>query len=153
MTEYTYTRQVYKNVPFKYVVRKKGYYDIAGFALQNEVPIIVNSTYHSYSGLTLSSEQISGSLMTVSIAGGELPDKNYCETTLGCLATAGQIYTVETSGGTETAIGLLPSGVVDDGSAKTWNLFYNDGVFLLDTDATKSGYSWCGTINISSHSV
>lgn len=52
-----------------------------------------------------------------------------------------------------TAIGLLPSGVTDDGSAKTWNLFYNNGVFLLDTAATMSGYSWCGTISIPAHTV
>lgn len=153
MTEYTYTKQVYKNVPFKYVVRKKGYYDIWGFATQSELPIILSSTYHSYSGLTLSSEQITGSLMTVNITAGELPDRNYCETTLGCLAPAGQTYTVETSGGTATAIGLLPPGVTDDGSAQTWDLFYNDGVFLIDKTSSMNGYSWCGTISIPAHNV
>ena len=111
MTDYTYTKQVYSNVPFKYVVRRKGYYDNFGFS--TDATLIWIRNYYSYSGLTLSSEQISGSLMTVSITGGELPDKSYCANTLGCLATAGQTYTVETSGGTATAIGLLPSGVVE----------------------------------------
>lgn len=155
MTDYTYTKKVYLNVPFKMVVRKKGYYNIEQFYCQDGSigALISAGKYLGYSGLTLSSEQITGSLMTVNITAGELPDRNYCNTTLGCLAPAGQTYTVETSGGTATAIGLLPSGVTDDGSAQTWNLFYNDGIFLIDKTSSMSGYSWCGTINIPAHTI
>ena len=153
MPSYAYTQniQVYDGVPFSFVMRKAGYYDIR----QTKVGTIgmFGADFQSYSGLTLASEQITGSLMTVSISGGTLPDETDTGNVLGCLATAGQSYEVETSGGTATAIGLLPSGVVDDGTAKTWNLFYDSGVFLLDTVATKQGYSWCGTINIPAHTV
>ena len=56
---------------------------------------------------------------------------------------------------TAYAVGLLPSGVVDDGTEKTWNLFYNYSTetFLLDTTATMSGYVWVGNITIPAHTV
>ena len=148
---YTQTIQVYDGIPFSFVMRKAGYYDIR----QTKVGTLgmYGQNFQSYSGLSLSSEQITGSLMTVAITGGTLPDGTATGNVLGCLATAGQSYSVETSGGTATAVGLLPSGVTDDGTEKTWNLFYNNGVFLLDTVATMNGYSWCGTISIPAHTV
>lgn len=51
------------------------------------------------------------------------------------------------------AKGLLPTGVTDDGSAQTWNLFYNDGEFVADIIDIKSGYSWCGSITVPAHSI
>lgn len=52
-----------------------------------------------------------------------------------------------------TATGLLASGVTDDGTAKTYNLFYNGTQYLLDTAATKTGYTWVGDISVPAHSV
>lgn len=46
--------------------------------------------------------------------------------------------------------GLLAT--TDDGSAQTWNLFYNNG-FVLDTASSKSGYSWCGSVSVPAHTV
>lgn len=342
MTGYTYIKKVYKDVPFKYVLRKKGYYNKEGIVV-SQSGVIIPSGFSSYSGLTLSSEQIGSSPMTIKIDSGELPVRySYCSDTLGCLKAAGQSYSVtqyaynnftvvgtpsvntdtgEVSGfsssdylmlptafspssntwecilkiktgssvsseqeffhsckgtgnsgrygvavcissskfgyfvssngsswvfdltGTYTvladttywvkfgwdgttyyleystdgenytrdisytssssvysslvytyfgvystssmqnsfggqidlsgssikvnnsswwnplgttsvsAIGLLPSGVTDDGTAKTWNLFYNDGVFLMSTASQMSGYSWCGSIAVPAHSI
>jgi hypothetical protein len=52
-----------------------------------------------------------------------------------------------------SAIGLLPSGVTDDGSAQTWNLFYDNGVFVADTTSPMTGYSWCGDVTVPAHTV
>lgn len=52
-----------------------------------------------------------------------------------------------------SAIGLLPSGVTDDGSAQTWNLFYDNGVFVADTTSPMTGYSWCGSVTVPAHGV
>ena len=41
----------------------------------------------------------------------------------------------------------------DDGSAKTYNLFYNKGTYLLDTVSTKTGYSWAGSVYVPAHTV
>jgi len=48
--------------------------------------------------------------------------------------------------------GLLPSGVTDDGSAQTWNLFYNNGDYRLNTASTMTGYTWVGSVAIPAHS-
>lgn len=52
-----------------------------------------------------------------------------------------------------TVDGLLPSGVTDDGSAQTWNLFYNNGDYLLNTTSTMTGYTWVGSVAIPAHTV
>ena len=52
-----------------------------------------------------------------------------------------------------TAQGLLPTGVTDDGSAQTWNLFYNNGTYLLNTTSTMTGYTWVGSVAIPAHTV
>lgn len=49
--------------------------------------------------------------------------------------------------------GLLPSGVTDDGSAQTWNLFYNNGDYRLNTTSTMTGYTWVGSVAIPAHTV
>jgi len=69
--------------------------------------------------------------------------------------TSGTPWWVALGTTTLSAVGLLPSGVVDDGTEKTWNLFYNYSTetFLLDTTATKSGYAWVGDITIPAHTV
>ena len=41
----------------------------------------------------------------------------------------------------------------DDGSAQTWNLFYNNGDYLLNTTSTMTGYTWVGSVAIPSHTV
>jgi hypothetical protein len=51
-----------------------------------------------------------------------------------------------------TAVGLLPAGVTDDGSAQTWNLFYN-GDYRLNTASTMTGYTWVGSVAIPAHTV
>ena len=345
MTDYSYTKQVYKNVPFQWVVRKKGYYNIQGFACRGYDigAIIAASKYDVYSGLDLSSEQLTGSPMTIKIENGELPDRSYCGDIYGVLKATGQSYNVLKSAYTNyttegtptinidtgivsnfstsnylklpsafspststweckfkvktpndvtgngkifysrkadnstfgdrygigailisskwglfasadgsswlfdtqgtytvlantvywvkfgwngtayyleysldgttytrditynsnsnlcnmavsylgiyrgdsfgtpwqgsmdlsecsisingatwwspvgsastTAIGLLPSGVTDDGSTQTWNLFYNNGTFLADTESSMTGHSWCGTISVPAHSI
>lgn len=52
-----------------------------------------------------------------------------------------------------TVDGLLPSGVTDDGSAQTWNLFYDNGTYLLNTTSTMTGYTWVGSVAIPAHTV
>lgn len=52
-----------------------------------------------------------------------------------------------------TADGLLPNGVIDDGTAKTWNLFYDNGTYFLNTTSTMTGYIQVGSIAIPSHIV
>lgn len=51
-----------------------------------------------------------------------------------------------------TVDGLLPSGVTDDGSAQTWNLFYN-GDYRLNTTSTMTGYTWVGSVAIPAHTI
>lgn len=46
--------------------------------------------------------------------------------------------------------GILAKGLHDDGTAQSYNLFYN-GEYILDTVATKKGYMWCGEISIPQH--
>lgn len=60
-----------------------------------------------------------------------------------------QPYTKANAYGTESFKGILVG--TDDGSAKTYNLFYNKGTYLLDTVSTKTGYSWAGTIIVPAH--
>lgn len=48
--------------------------------------------------------------------------------------------------------GLLASGVVDDGTAKTYNLFWNNG-FVLDTVNEKQDWEWCGLVGVPAHTV
>lgn len=60
-----------------------------------------------------------------------------------------QPYTKANAYETESFKGILVG--TDDGSAKTYNLFYNKGTYLLDTVSTKTGYSWAGTIIVPAH--
>jgi len=65
----------------------------------------------------------------------------------------GSLWWSPNSSTSVTATGLLASGVTDDGTAKTYNLFYNGTQYLLDTAATKTGYTWVGDISVPAHSV
>ena len=62
-----------------------------------------------------------------------------------------QPYTKANAYETESFKGILVG--TDDGSAKTYNLFYNKGTYLLDTVETKTGYSWAGSVYVPSHTV
>lgn len=92
---YTYTKKVYKDIPFKCVLRKKGYYNVEGFYTAPSQSMFIYSYFTSYSGLTLDSEQIGSSPLAIKINGGELPVRySYCSDTIGCLKAAGQNYNV-----------------------------------------------------------
>ena len=54
-----------------------------------------------------------------------------------------------------TADGLLPDGVTDDGTAQTWNLFYNQSTnqYRLTTADTLADYVWCGEVALPAHTV
>lgn len=69
------------------------------------------------------------------------------------ITIGGNTWWTPVGGISATAVGLLPSGVTDDGSAQTWNLFYKDGEYRLNTASTMSGYDWCGEIAIPAHNV
>ena len=62
-----------------------------------------------------------------------------------------QPYTTVEAYATESFKGILVG--TDDGTAKTYNLFYNKGTYLLDTVSTKTGYSWAGSVYVPSHTV
>ena len=99
---YEYTKKVYTGLPFTVKIRKDRYWDSTETYIYNGTPILTQMW--AYNGLTMSYLQLSTSLMTVSIASGQLPNNSYCTSTLGCLATVGQgtKYTNFTKVGTPT---------------------------------------------------
>lgn len=84
---YTTTVQTYKGIPFNYRLKKSHYYDIAGSMKGGQ--ILMNGTFQSYSGLDMDYYQGTGSLMTVTVNEGTLPNRSYSQGAFGCLGTYG----------------------------------------------------------------
>ena len=100
---YEYSANVYATIPFKYKFVKDRYWNLQGSASANS-DTSTNKSFLAYPGLSMSCEQVSTSLETVSVTGGQLPDYSYSSDILGCLATVGQgtKYTNFTKVGTPT---------------------------------------------------
>lgn len=121
----TYTTKIkaFYYLAFQYRLKKARYYDIKGNMLGGIH--ILKARFLPYHGLNISSVKLSGSKMTLNIEGGELPDYSFSSSMLGCMATAGQSYSVKTNGyinyttaGTPTVDAL--TGVVSNFSTSNY---------------------------------